>query len=706
MESNQNSLLDYHYKDTYSTDTDDILSDFYIPALKRANQYRRAVGYFSTTALLHISQGLYGLLKKQGHMQLIVGAPLTIEEYEVMKKAQDDPVSSICYELLREIVLECENGIGQARLKLFLYMLSSRTLEIRFAIKKHGMYHEKIGIISDESGREISFIGSANETGMAISGKANSESISVYKSSDSEIYQRFGKPLSERFDNLWNNLVDGVKVIKPNDRFIEKVVELSNQYASLSEIDKVLKSEAFSEGDLNFIQCDMLPKIPLMLGSESYKLKKHQEKAIRDWQRSNFKGIMALATGAGKTITALHLTTKLALTNGIAKGVSVIIAVPYQSLAEQWLSVMQQFNMNPILCYMGKKNWEDTLKEEIIKFKISQDRAFLSIVVVNATLVKDEFQSLLKKLPVKRTIFISDECHHHSAKKYLDKIPDCNFKLGLSATPWDDEGSNKSEILKEIYGEVISEFSLEEAMKLGVLCPYRYFVVDCYMDDSEAVSYIEISRKIARLESIKASGELFDEKPLTMLYLKRTRLLGAIKDKYDKLDAILKKSEVKRRSLFYCGEGAADSLNDELYSDEKVDSIINSLTVALYKNGYKSSRFTSEETALERRKILKSFRDGDIDALVSKRVLDEGIDIPDCRTAFILASSSSPRQYIQRRGRLLRNSIGKTHADIYDFIVNPPSSLASDPIFNGLRERESARVEDFKSIAKECIYVN
>lgn len=698
MFDSKKTLSEFKPNVVYDTDYDDIIKDFYNKALPLANIYKRAVGYFSASSIMLAAQGLFQFIHNNGRMQLIIGSPLSREEFDAIDENKKKSfLSQCCAETLNRIYYECTSKVLKAGIELLSYLVYNGNLEIKFALKHNGMYHEKIGVLISEDGRKISFGGSANETGSALSGEVNSESIMVFSDIDSEIYAKYGIQIEQKFDALWNNTVKSIKVVRATPEFISSMKEYANgkdlNYFNelYSKFNTYTKDSPSIDLDVN-----LEPKIPLYINGQAYSLKEHQENAIKEWQSNSFKGILTMATGAGKTITALHAATKLF--QHMNRSLIFIVAVPYQALAEQWRKEMGRYNIFPLICGFSKNNWKFQLKKIVASTTLAKNKKFNAIIVINATLKSEDFQFELNKMNPNGMLFICDECHHHGSFRMNGVIPEAQFKIGLSATPWEDYYSDSAVFLRNIYGQPIAKYDLEDALKDNVLCPYKYKIIYCEMDDEEIENYLNISKSISVLESKREKGINFDENQLLHLLLRRTRMLGAIKNKYYKLDKILSNEGVKSKSLFYCGEGSdsSEEVNEEFGSTQIIDKV----TRILAKYGYKNARFTSEQTSSQREEYLDAFKNGTLDSLVAKRVLDEGIDIPDCRYAFILASANSTRQYIQRRGRILRKSNGKDFAVIYDFVVSPPKNRNSNAL-DSLMKREEARIHEFSRLAIE-----
>ena len=286
------------------------------------------------------------------------------------------------------------------------------------------------------------------------------------------------------------------------------------------------------------------------------------------------------------------------------------------------------------------------------------------LVCVNDTFKDVRLQELFELLGTAKQrnhLLIVDECHHFNSPEHLAKLPPCfTLRLGLSATPYDQYSKA---YLDEYFDRIVYEFSLGRAIEEGYLTPYRYHVLTCALDADETDSYEEITRKIVQ---IAGSDDGFTPETLAKaqpLLLQRSRVVGAAHDKLVKLETHLRATGRSSHTLFYCGDGSLDNQEGaRLRQIERVSELLHSL-------GWRSSRITAEETLAERELLLEGLRRQSIDAVVSIRVLDEGIDIPACRVAYVLASQSSTRQGIQRRGRVLRKSEGKTSAELYDFLV-------------------------------------
>ena len=403
---------------------------------------------------------------------------------------------------------------------------------------------------------------------------------------------------------------------------------------------------------------------------------------------------MKLATGAGKTITAIYGATIIFKAEN---RFVLIIAVPYRALADQWVDELKVFNISPTKCYNSKSEWEPRLSSIIKSFNLGL-RNFEAIVVVNKTLKSRSFQEYLKKIPDESMMFVGDECHHHSSKSFKGFIPEnSKFKLGLSATPEHYLDDARNENLHDIYGEIIAQYSLGDAIADGVLTEYNYHIHRVDLTAEESIHYVEISKDIGRLFAQSGFDEKSENSSLEAKLRERSRIISNAENKLIVLKKLLGEYDKPiKHSLVYCGDGSYEDLENP--TDEGSIRQIELVSKIMHQFGWRVSPFTASENKPERKEILQRFREGYTDSLIAIRCLDEGIDIPACSTAFILASARDPRQFIQRRGRILRKSEGKITAKIHDFLVNLPVNQDND-YARRLAVAEMKRVAEFVGLA-------
>jgi len=686
-------------KPSYSTDTDNVLKDFYIPTLKNAVSYDRAVGYFSSNALLKMLEGIDGLISNNGYMRLVIGDTLSDEEYEAVKFSDESQINERLSQTWEQIYTNAINdSLLHHRLNILSWLVQNKKLHIKYALRRKGLFHKKIGIISDANNNKIVFSGSMNETQSAIIASienpdGNSEEIDVYKSWKTEIFNEHGQSKIVSFENLWNNKEPNTLTIDiSSDQYKRLSAIYSGEYPPKSNVEQV-QADIFDEY-LNNNNLDIIrqPSIPSHINNYPFEIREHQLKALQAWDANDYQGIMALATGAGKTITSIYGAVKIA---NKGNRLFLVVAVPYKILAEQWCEVLSEFNISPIKCFHSKNNWFSALLNNVQNFNLGI-KNFGCVVVVNRTLQGQTFNELISKINSDELMFIGDECHHHSSENISKKLPNAKFRIGLSATPWSRKDITQGELLRKYYGNIIASYSLREALNNGILVNYEYYIHAVSLNDDEEEKYRAINKTIAQIAP-KKNKTLNEQNILKFAIFKRARLLDGLEDKFQTLDELLQNEVPQNHTLFYCGAGSSESEDEDDLSEEGDNleervRLIDKVTQILTKHNWSSSNFTYNESTSERFKIMDSFKAGEINALSAIKVLDEGFDVPICQKAFITASSSNERQYIQRRGRILRKSPGKKIAIIHDFVIMPSYK---DSAFLGLVEDEFVRMSEF-----------
>lgn len=706
-------LTELNLKPVYNTETDNIYTDFYRPVLERAISYDRAVGYFSSEILKVNLKGLSRLLRNKGKLRLIIGDPLSAEEYQAVKQENIEQRTQRVDFYLARLLSMIDEDKNTSRLEILALLVASNSLEIKFAIRRKGMFHSKIGIIYDDNRNCVVFQGSANETVHALFEDLNSEVISVYKSWEPQIFNGHGQYYVDSFEKLWRGDSKDTLILNVQSNQYAKVVEYITKKSKSTANNKTALFDLLMEEDDNLEYQSVsfkqqLPKIPQFIGQNPFSIRQHQREALISWRDNSYKGILKHATGSGKTITSIYALTKIFEAKYSKNQPFVaIISVPYIELAKQWVKELGQFNITPIECYEGRSKWHSTLSRNIHLLH-SNKLAFLCLLVVNRTLASDGFQQLINQIPADSLMLIGDECHRHAAESTYHSLPNADFRLGLSATPFDDDDDEMEmqdlfpnvakDRLLSYYHNIVHEYSLSAAIHDGVLTPYDYHIIPIYLTEDEQIYYDELSNRIERIV-VNSSGRLSkDDQERLMIYSsERSRLLGRAENKLVELNRITKStpSDKKSYTLFYTGEGKSDDENTR---------VIDQVAKILSSNDWRVAQFVGATSAKDRKETLETFKLGRIDALVAMKVLDEGIDVPACRTAYIIASSKNPRQYVQRRGRVLRRSEGKDKAVIYDFVVLPNLETSSD-YGEKLKKSELVRIRDFAQLANNKIEI-
>lgn len=408
------------------------------------------------------------------------------------------------------------------------------------------------------------------------------------------------------------------------------------------------------------------------------KLRDYQLEAVKEFEENNNVGIFDMATGTGKTFTSLYAANQ---NYHEKKEQFLVIVVPFVHLINQWSEDFHIFDIDYYLeIAYSKQLWVKKLKDWIWDYNKGYRKR---VVVVGSykSMMNKEFQELIKTIK-RNTFLIADECHYIGSKEARkNNFSLFSAKLGLSATPrrwWDEEGS---EAINRLFDRTVYTYSMEEAIEEKILTNYLYYPVKVELNEDEKSEYNQLSKKISRLMFRQVNDNELDEQ-LKMLVLKRARVIQNAEQKKERLYSLLKKQEVLSHTLVYCGIGQVSEI---------VESISNL--------GIRVHRFNSELNQFEREKILKRFSDGEIQVLVAIKCLDEGVDVPSTRTAYFLSSTSNPREFIQRRGRVLRKSKGKILSEIYDFIVLPDKPGTDRDLFKSIAEKEMPRFSEFSQFA-------
>ncbi|MFV8829548.1 DEAD/DEAH box helicase family protein [Alkalihalobacterium sp. APHAB7] len=632
------SFKDLELKFKYRSDVDQIHADFYSKVLEKSIRYDRAVGYFTSGSLAVLARGLEKFLDSEGKIRLIANPHLTKEDIEAVQLGYEAKYDVVARSLLREIEI-CEETIREDTLNLLAWLIYEDKLELKIAFtNNNSLYHEKFGIFYDGFGHQLSFSGSANETVGGI--RDNFEKIDVFwKDHD---HARITDMVND-FESLWNNTTNGLTIIEMPDILKEKL--------------KGYKKER-------------KPIKPTEIKPRPY-----QEEAIKAVIQNNWTGILEMATGTGKTITSLMIANEFYKQHG---RIFLVIIVPFTHLVEQWEDNCQLLGFSSFTsCYGNKKVWAGKLHTDVRDFNISMIKKHVVITTYRSA-ASEEFNDLIDKLKGK-SFLIADECHYFGVNSLRNhKFTGMEAKLGLSATPdrwWDEDGTR---FITDFFGDTVYEYDMKTAIQNGALTEYTYDPFITNLTDDEMEKYERLTKRLIHLYG----SDQPDQEEISEINRKRALILSKAENKKAKLFSIFQEKDRKSVShtLVYCAPG-------------EVDIITNQLS----QLGYRVHRFDSKVNLEDRMQLLKSFAEGNIQILVAIKCLDEGVDVPSTKTAYFLASTSNPREFVQRRGRILRTYPGKNIAEIYDFIVLPTG--ASDQMYKSIASKEIPRFAEFSRFA-------
>lgn len=667
-------LRDLKLQSEYRTKMGDIAKDFLVPVLSEAVTYDRAVGFFSSSSLAEVAKGIGRIARRGGKIRLVASPNLSDEDvraisngYERRKRIRDRLVQGLAD-------IDMLGIADKDRLNMLANLIASGLLDIRIAFAEsrtgYGIYHEKVAIITDGSGDKVAFSGSMNETASAM--RENYEAIDVFRSWDDPEGRVRTKEAA--FEAIWENREYGVSTYDfPEVK--EEIVRRYRKKAPNYEDDLIDVADVYSSSAMNRYP---YPEMPAKCV-----LRKYQEEAVVEWEKRDYRGIYDMATGTGKTITALASIVRLC--KWLGNELAVVIVCPYQHLVDQWVEDIELFNIKPIIGYSTspQRDWEKRLDRAIRNQKFGvRDCKFFCFVCTNGTYATNRVQRLLDKIR-KPKLLVVDEAHNFGAD-YIRSLlrSDFEYRLALSATIVRHGDSEGTEALFSYFGERCIEYTLEEAIygrgeEPPCLTPYRYHPIVINLEPDELAQYSSLSAEIAKSIIVGRDGRRKLSKRGKILVLKRARLVAAARQKLPALACEIRPYIDDTFILVYCGatkvmvDGESTQGVDD-YETRQIDAVTSLLGDRL---GMRVRQFTSRENSAEREEIKRMFESEELQALIAIKCLDEGVNIPMIKTAFILASTTNPREYVQRRGRLLRkDKTGKKiQAEIYDFITLPRS---------------------------------
>ncbi len=636
---------------------------------------------------------------------MVASPKLSDEDIQAIKrgyKRREDVIADAIHNSLKEPV----NDFEKEHLNMLANLIADGVLDIKIAFTEQderiGMYHEKMGLISDAEGNTVAFSGSMNETTSGL--MLNYEAIDVYCSWQSESDARRVEDKRKAFDSIWNNTEKGVTIIefpKLKQELIDKYKTSVPDWSKPPLLPPELES---SNPDPIFEVPRHYPQRPGWFTPREYQLN-----AIAKWAEAGYRGVFDMATGTGKTLTALEAITTLSQKKN--NKLAVLVVVPYQHLVEQWVEDIEKFNIKPIIGYSAskQKDWLKLLENAIRTQKAEvEGREFFLFICTNATFATPKVQDALDKLQAD-TLIVVDEAHNAGATNFRRLLREkYDYRLALSATIDRHNDEEGTAALFEYFGDKCIEYTLEEAIIKGVLTPYYYYPVITHLNQEELEKYIELSKEIATC-MIDFEGRRVLSERGKRLALKRSRIVSGARDKLAKLVEIITPFKDDKHLLVYCGATSTkqedqDKSETEAKDIRQIEEVSNLLGNGL---NMKTARFTSEEDMQTRQVLQHEFAEGkNLQALIAIKCLDEGVNIPAIKKAFILASTTNPKEYIQRRGRVLRKFEGKDYAEIYDFITLPRPLAKASYLMEEQRhmelslvKRELDRAEEFAKIA-------
>ena len=686
---------------SWSSLNDNLIIDFYRPVLKNAVLYQRKAGYFSSTSFITITREIIELIERGGKIQLITSPNLSTQDKQIIEKSVDEREKIISESFLNDLIDDAK-GAKFYFAKLMAYMLVNKVgghpqLEIKIAVTDdgEGIFHEKLGVIHYSGNEVVSFSGSINET---ISGwTKNIENFKVFCSWKDETNKQAVDDDKESFNNLWTGKVTTVRILDLPSAVKQHLLKISpKSNAEYQEILKRIHQEIGYEE----------PRV------ETEWLRKYQMEAREKWFRNGCKGLFAMATGTGKTATALGCISKFQKSN---MRTMTVITCPQTHLLEQWAKEVKNYNSQvpedskvlrerDVSCYAENTTWRnefDKIMNDFNEELFSGGYLIQHIIIfaTHKTINSDNFKKFIQRIDNAKLLLVVDEVHNMGSKLSLLALLDkYDGRLGLSATPvrhYDEEGTRW---LENYFGGVVFNLPLNEAIAQGYLCNYDYKPFYAELNAEEMKMYNELTVKMGAKYATKPPNMHENDEDNKSLEIQRANLIANAQNKLDVLQEIINSIFSIKLTLIYC------TSNPSPISQSQYPTQLDNVKKILAENQIVSRSVTFKNPAKDRHEILEGLAQGHYDCVTAVKCLDEGIDIPSVETAIIMASSGNPRQYIQRRGRVLRQSkkTGKSKAIIYDILVKPP--IPSSELSIILRERkmvarELLRHKEFAKLA-------
>jgi len=662
--------------------------ELFTPIAKESTAINCMTGYFTSGVLSELAHSLICFLSNPNNkIQFIVSPNFSSQDLAAIKKAIDREENLI--PILFPDFEITENSLKSKAVEALGFLIATKKLTLKIAIQENGLFHTKCWLFETNQG-VVAIHGSINATQAAISN--NFEQLAVNKSWESATSEGVVNKITQIFKQIWEDRYDGLKTISLNKSTVSYLIRVYEQLDHNEDLNIRLMNGLEEIANLENLS-DHVPqclKVPTWLNYTMGDFS-HQGKAVSAWLENHGKGILAIATGGGKTLTALVAATVL-----LTKETSllVVIAVPTIALLNQWVEDVISFNVQPLNAQgIPSAQLGQEINSCVRRLRLGTSKSEV-IIITHETLKADRFIKLIEKaqttIPV---MLIGDEVHNLGSVGFQNAAPDIfKYRLGLSATVERQFDEIGSQFLLEYFGDVVFEFNLGNAIGI-CLVPFNYHVHQVRLDEQEELEWAELTHEIRRLSYASELPDGAKEKEQWQsLCIKRRRVVESASGKVAVLASILPnaKEDIKR-TLIFCTDKYPKQIQQ-----------VNNLLIARHINFH---QITAEETANKKKltDLIRSFDADELQVLTSKRVLDEGFNIPQTETAYLLASNTVRRQWIQRLGRVLRKSskTNKTKAVIHDFVVIPSVNKGTIDIdLKGLIRSELNRIQFFDSLSQ------
>lgn len=646
---------DLELKPSYDSEEDDLVTEFYIRVLSKAKMYYRLAGFFSSCALALAARGISNLIANGGKVKVVAGAKFQEADVKAIQEGSEAPDRIIAQKFLADLDT-IENKIIENHVKALAWMVANKSIELKVAVlsddrglpmdearvNRRGYFHMKVGILEDEEGDQISFSGSLNES--CKGWLENEEEFHVFRKWVEAERAHLESNL-RKFKRYWDGTSKNVVTLDLPEAVRRKILQIAPDNIDDFDFDGDYKNRLFAA--------------PLR------KLRpwRHQLDAVKAWKENNYRGIIEMATGTGKTLVALLCANRY-FKDTRPFGHRTIVIVPGRELVGQWKDDIESFFSSGdfVVRYdSSTSRREKMLARRMWRWDIEGDKrnTFLVITIDSVR----NFRPLPDYPP---DLVIADEVHAYGTEKKMDTlrrhVGEAKAGLGMSATPeryYDHEGTK---MIKEYFGPVILRYKIRRAQQDGILARYKYFVYPVELEIDEEEDVDRLTRRIGQNLARDFSREISEGKrdlPLSAVnaMIQRARVIKKARNKLSAFERILKDhSDELRQCIVYCEDTSQLNAAQEVFDNLGIDSYV---------------RFHSK--TVNRKQALNLFKLRNCRFVLSMHCLDQGINIPMCDSLILLSSSANPREYIQRRGRVLRNPPGGTKSvvKIFDVLVFP-----------------------------------
>ena len=616
------------------------------PALREAVYYRRSVGFFSSSVFSLLLNSLPSFIRNNGKIHLIVSPELSNDDIKAIQLGYEKKSDLLNRRFLEDFDAEIRlfDDVG---LDTLAELVARGILDVKVASVKNdfGIYHDKLGILTDKVGNNVVFYGSPNSSANAYLN--NYEKIRVVRDWIQGEGEAVRDEISE-FDSMWENRNPYLEVFD----FME----------SVKECILVVKEER-SRGN----------KV-----KDPIELYDYQKDAIQAWVDKGFRGFYVMATGTGKTWTAIYSAKRLLEEHKCL----IVIAAPYKHLVRQWAEDVNKLfpDAETVLISSENPQWYTISKRLVLSQQYHPEKQIILITTIKS-FYSAKFEKVIN-LSDEEKLLIVDEAHRFTQRPE-NLMRAYSYMLGLSATPINGKQNESGIALLDFFGGLAYNLPIEEALERNFLVHYNYFPVYVTATSAEEENFNAISSNMA---GCFRDGVLIDRERFVKYVRARLRIMGMAEEKLARIKTFVDQIKEKDHFVVYCGDGRLfDEQDEEIRHIQFVQNQMDDM-------GIRTSQFTANENMDRRMELVDMFNKQEIDALVAIRCLDEGINIPSIKSALILSSNDDYREFVQRRGRILRKYKGKKSADIYDVVVLPSAMCPKMAIIELRRYYEYAKL--------------